>query len=468
MRQVVIEDLQNQTARARVGTTLRGKWVLEDLIGVGGMAAVYRGRHRNGSRVAVKILHPLLGQSEEIRRRFVHEGYVANKIDHPAVVRVHDDDADEDGLPFFVMELVEGETLADKVKDHYFGDEELLDVAEQVCEALAAAHGAGVVHRDLKPDNLLVDANGKIRVLDFGIARLLEEGNDRSTFSTRTGIAFGTPGFTAPEQALGKRRDIGPHTDLFALGSTLFYLATGEFIHAAESPQELLVLVATQPARSLLELAPNLSPEVTALVDRATRLAISERWPSAQAMLSAIRRVRRMRSSSPSINEADTLAPPPPSTQPQTERPVTVAAPQIALPETRVPEAPFRASLVPTRPSIVRRQRRKRSLAAVITACVLVAAASFMVTSTRATEPTTHVAAAAVVTETVAVSDQAPTHQPDQADPVVAPAVAPVAVAEAPHTPKVAPAMSPKAKHPSDIAKLLGKLADKSGKVNGN
>jgi serine/threonine-protein kinase len=453
----VIEELQNQTAAARVGTTLRGKWILEELIGVGGMAAVYRARHRNGSRVALKILHATLGQSEEIRRRFVHEGYVANKIDHPAVVRVHDDDTDENGLPFFVMDLVEGETLADKVKDHYFGDEELLDVAEQVCEALAAAHGAGVVHRDLKPDNLLVDANGKIRVLDFGIARLLEEGNEKSPFSTRTGIAFGTPGFTAPEQALGKRREIGPHTDLFALGSTLFYLATGEFIHEAETPQELLILVATQPARSLFDLAPHLSPEVTALVDRSTRLAIGDRWPSAHAMLSAIRRVRRMRSNRLSVESSPTM--PPPSAE-TTVRAVTMAKETPAvMPET------FRPSMMPTRPSIVRVQRRKRSFVAVASACAFVAAASFMVTSTRAKEPATHtLAAAAVETETVAVSDQAPEQEPDQAYPVEKPQVEAPPVSEAPRPRVVAPMTAKTKQQPRDVKKLLEKLADKINK----
>jgi len=260
MHEDVLEELQRRSAAARVRTTLRGKWLLEELLGVGGMAAVYRARHRNGAHVAVKILHAVLGESEDLRRRFVHEGYVANKIEHPAVVHAQDDDADDDGVPFFVMELVAGETLAEKIRDHCFGDEELLEVAEQLCSVLACAHAAGVVHRDLKPDNLIVDVRGKIHVLDFGIARLLEEG--ASSFATQTGICFGTPGFTAPEQALGPHRQIGPHTDLYALGATLFYLATGELVHAAETPQELLVRVATQPARSLLEVAPHVSPEV--------------------------------------------------------------------------------------------------------------------------------------------------------------------------------------------------------------
>ncbi|MGZ3449337.1 MAG: serine/threonine-protein kinase [Polyangiales bacterium] len=436
----MIEDLQTRTARARVGLILRGKWILEELLGVGGMAAVYRARHRNGASAALKILHPLFGESEEIRTRFAREGYVANKIHHPAVVRVHDDDVDDDGLPFFVMDLIEGQTLADKVRAAYFGDDELLEVAEQICDALAVAHDAGVVHRDLKPDNLLVDESGKIHVLDFGIARLLEDGTERSQFSTRTGIAFGTPGFSAPEQALGKRRDIGPHSDLFALGSTLFYLATGEFVHAAETPQELLVLVATQPARSLSELAPHLSPEVTAIVDRATRLSISERWSSASAMLTAVRRVRRMRA-----GESPHPLPTSPLSR-NTDGSMTLGA------QPRTERTTTRVSTLPARPSIVRR-RRKRSLAGVATAFTLVTATSFLVTGTHAHEPVRSVAAAAVVTDAPPATDQAPPSCPAELDPIDV-----VAEPKQPH--------APKSKTPTQLAKMLHELSHEARKAD--
>src|SRR5690349_4164486 len=102
----MLDSLVQQRAKARLGKTLRGKWLLEDLVGVGGMAAVYRALHRNGARVAVKMLHPILADNEELRRRFVGEGYAANRIKHPAVVSVHDDDTDDDGTPFLVMDFV--------------------------------------------------------------------------------------------------------------------------------------------------------------------------------------------------------------------------------------------------------------------------------------------------------------------------------------------------------------------------
>ncbi len=347
-------DVQ-EIAEARVGRTLRGKWHLDALVGIGGMAAVYRARHRNGACVALKILHPQMAVATELRRRFVREGYVANSIAHPAVVRVLDDDSDEHGLPFLVMDFVEGETLAAKVQRRRLGARELLDVGGQICDALRVAHAAGVVHRDLKPDNLLVEPDGRVRILDFGIARLVEPG---TRGGTQTGMTYGTPGFIAPEQALGHRARIGPATDLFALGATLFYLATGEFVHVGETPEELLVRVATVPARALAEVAPWISPEVAAIVDRATRMQIGDRWPSASAMLEAIEAARG--ASIPNVGsratEAETLAPPPPS------NPAPTIAPDPSEDDpSRTTESDLeRASRASVRPSFVERARRRR------------------------------------------------------------------------------------------------------------
>jgi hypothetical protein len=282
MAAVALEEI----ARARLGRTLKGKWRLERLIGVGGMAAVYAATHRNGAKVAIKMLHPTVSISETVRARFIREGYLANAVDHPNVVRVLDDDVDEsDGCAFLVMDLVVGATLADRGMARLLEEGELLAVAAQTLTVLVAAHEKGIVHRDLKPDNLFVDATGKVWVLDFGIARALE---DVTSSGTRTGVAFGTPGFMSPEQALGRKPQIGAATDLYSLGATLFALACGDYLHDAEAPEELVIFTATKQARSLGLLAPRLHPKVVAIIDRATRLAIADRWPSARAMLDAV------------------------------------------------------------------------------------------------------------------------------------------------------------------------------------
>jgi len=288
----MVDNIVEELARKRLGRTIKGKWRLDRLIGVGGMAAVYAATHRNGARVAIKMLHPTISASQTIRARFIREGYLANKVDHPGVVRVLDDDIDDnDQSAFLVMDLVIGTTLSDRGMERLLNDGEILDVADQVLQVLAAAHAQGIVHRDLKPDNLLVDINGKIHVLDFGIARLLDDATGGIS-STKTGTAFGTPGFMAPEQALGKTQLISARTDLYALGATLFALATGDFVHAAENPQELMVLVATQPARSLKDLAPHFSPEVVNIIDKSTRNSPDDRWASALAMLEEVRHVK--------------------------------------------------------------------------------------------------------------------------------------------------------------------------------
>jgi len=287
MADPVIEELSHK----RLGRTVKGKWRLDRLIGVGGMAAVYAATHRNGARVALKMLHATISASSTVRARFVREGYLANKVDHQGVVRVLDDDVDDsDGAAFLVMDLIEGVTLADRAMERLLDDGEVLDVAAQVLSVLTSAHDKGIVHRDLKPDNLLVDRDGKVHVLDFGIARMLDDAGWSS--ATKTGTAFGTPGFMAPEQAMGKTQLVSAQTDLYALGATLFALVCGDFVHAAENPQELMVLVATQEPRSLGELAPHMHPEVIAIIDRATRTRQEDRWASAREMLAAIERTR--------------------------------------------------------------------------------------------------------------------------------------------------------------------------------
>ena len=239
----------------RVGATLCGKYRLQRVLGVGGMAAVYAAVHRNGHTVAIKILHEGLATDPEIERLFRREAQLANKIGHPGVVPVIDDDVTEDGCVFLVMPLLQGETL--RARAERLGRKlpvaEVVVVAHAVLEVLAAAHAKKIVHRDVKPENIFLTSGGEIRVLDFGIGRFFETQDTAS--ATRSGRAIGTPAFMAPEQALGRQRDIDGQTDLWALGATMFALLSGRFVHEAESATEIAVLAATRPARPIAQVA---------------------------------------------------------------------------------------------------------------------------------------------------------------------------------------------------------------------
>src|SRR5690349_17446259 len=173
----------------RVGSTLKGKWRLERLIGVGGMASVYAATHRNGKRVAVKILHPELATRHDVRARFLQEGYAANSLEHRGAVSILDDEVDEEGMVFLVMDLIDGETVERRLKRKggRLEPEEVLAVAHELLDVLDAAHGRGIIHRDIKPENLMISRDGALKVLDFGIARLRES----AATVTRSGTALG-------------------------------------------------------------------------------------------------------------------------------------------------------------------------------------------------------------------------------------------------------------------------------------
>src|SRR5579864_4696037 len=223
-------------AAKRVGTTLKEKYLLEEVLAVGGMAAVYRGRHRNGNRVAVKVLHPSVCQQVVLRERFSREGCVANKVDHHGVVRVLDDDATEDGSVFLVMELLEGETLQKRWDraGHRLPYREVAEVGIRLLDVLAAAHNQGIVHRDIKPENLFLTRQGTLKVLDFGIARLRDLTGMGIGSATKTGHMLGTPAYMPPEQVVGRSEEINGQTDLWATGATMFALMSGKHVHEAE------------------------------------------------------------------------------------------------------------------------------------------------------------------------------------------------------------------------------------------
>jgi eukaryotic-like serine/threonine-protein kinase len=280
-------------AAQRVGTLLHGKYHLDSVLGVGGMATVFAATHRNRKRFAVKVLHPEFAVRSDVRTRFVREGYVANSVAHPGVVAVLDDDIDEAGAPFLVMELLEGVTVDAlcATSGSAIPVRESLAMVQQLLDVLEAAHQKSVIHRDIKPANLFILRDGQLKVLDFGIARLRDAGAGLK--STRQGALLGTPAFMAPEQALAMSEQIDARTDVWAVGATLFTMLSARFVHPGETARQIMIHAATQPARSIESIMPDLPASVVALVSHALAFERSERWPSAAAMRDAVVEVHR-------------------------------------------------------------------------------------------------------------------------------------------------------------------------------
>lgn len=279
-------------ARERLGQVLRDRWLLEKVIGVGGMAAVYQARHRNGARVAIKLLHAQVGDDQVVRERFLREAYLANSIEHPNVARVLDDDADPIIGPFIVMELLEGSSLLDRLeRGETFSPTQAMVIADQTLDVLSAAHRRGIVHRDLKPANLFISVGPNdepiVHVLDFGIARIIEDNQARLT---RTGVPLGTPAYMAPEQARGMGRHVDGRADLYALGATLFRTLAGRHVHIGVGADQI-VKVATERAPSLSVVAPHVPREVCMIVDRSLQFEIDRRYGSAEEMQTDVRAV---------------------------------------------------------------------------------------------------------------------------------------------------------------------------------
>jgi serine/threonine protein kinase len=274
-------------ARSRVGATIRGKWHLDALLGVGGMAAVFAASHRNGQRAALKILHTDFARDRIVCERFLREAYVSNKIGHPACVRVLDDDLTEEEEPFLVMELLEGETVREawKRSGRVMPVAEVLRIADTVLDCLVACHTIGVIHRDLKPANIFITAVGEVKVLDFGVAQMRSATSER----TAAGTALGTPAYMSPEQAMGLVDQLDGRADIFSVGAMIHALVTGQRINNGRTEQEALVMAATMPVASVARLAPHLPLPVVALVDKALAWDRRNRFDDARQMQAAVR-----------------------------------------------------------------------------------------------------------------------------------------------------------------------------------
>lgn len=302
----------------RVGKTVCGKWTLERLLGVGGVAAVYAARHRNGRRVAVKVLHPELSVDSRMRKRFLREGYVANKVEHPGAVAVLDDAVDEDGSVILVMELLDGETFESRCQrlGGQLPPAEALTIAHGLLDVLACAHEHEVLHRDVTPANVFITRQGQVKLLDFGIARMREPSGESITGSVPG--TLGTPGFMPPEQARGLWQELDARTDLWAVGAILYRALAGRSVHIGRTPSEILLAAMTKRAASLADTLTEAPDTLVALVDQALAFEPDQRFPSAKAFQQAVGAVYQSIAGKP-IEEA-VLAPPPAGATPAVDR----------------------------------------------------------------------------------------------------------------------------------------------------
>ncbi len=307
-----------------LGTTISGRYRLESRLGAGGMGVVYRARDRAGRALAVKILHAYLSTSDDMLRRFRREARAAARLRGPHAVRVFESGELPDGSLFIAMELVGGESISRRlIRTGWIEAGEGLELLAQLADGLAEAHAAGLVHRDLKPDNLLIepaeDAAGfRARILDFGIVKHLDAAQG-TVGQTVTGRVFGTPEFMSPEQARGDP-DLDHRSDIFSLGICAFLWWTGRLPWEGPNPQAVMLSRLTTDAPPLSEARPgrHFSPAVDALVARMLARSTADRIPSMEAVAAAARAAARQL-----VEPADSTATRPVEATPEPRRPPT-------------------------------------------------------------------------------------------------------------------------------------------------
>jgi eukaryotic-like serine/threonine-protein kinase len=250
----------------RIGTTLAGRYRIEDILGEGGMAIVYRAVHTLiGRKCAIKVMNHALARDRVVRERFRREAKAAQKLAHPNIIEIFDHGDTEDGSAYLVMELLEGESLGDVVERGPIPLSRALPILVQISRALSRAHDFEVIHRDMKPENVFLarDPNGGdlVKLLDFGIARSMQDSR-----LTGAGEVFGTPQYMAPERITSI--DAGPAADLYAMGVMAFEMLTGNLPFEAHDIPNYFIKHLKEPAPKLRSVSPNMPQSLEILIDR--------------------------------------------------------------------------------------------------------------------------------------------------------------------------------------------------------
>src|SRR5436189_811426 len=273
----------------RLRKALGSSYTIEGEIGRGGMGVVYQARDERLKRqVAIKVLPPELAFREEIRIRFLREAETAARLSHPHIVPIHSVGEGPEGLVYFVMAYVDGESLGARLKRRgRLPPEEVRRILMETADALGAGHALGIVHRDVKPDNILLEGSrGRTVLTDFGIAKALTSTSGPGTL-TATGVAIGTPHYMSPEQAAGDR-EIDGRSDIYSLGVVGYQMLAGELPFSAPTVPGLLLKQITERAPLVTEKCVDCPDDLAACVMRSLEKDPDDRWPTADALRRAL------------------------------------------------------------------------------------------------------------------------------------------------------------------------------------
>ncbi len=270
-----------------------GRYRLLEHIAEGGMGSVYVAEHKlSKKKLAIKVVHPYLCRGEQGVERFHREVSAAAEIDHPGIVQVYDAGQDDDGGFFMAMELLEGESLGDRLRHDWPGMATSVWILEGMLEPLAKAHAKGFIHRDLKPDNVFLakddEGRERVKILDFGLAREVEKSGP-----TRTGITFGTPEYMSPEQAMSARKVRSPG-DVWSAAVMLYELLSGEHPFTGETPNAVMANAIKEPLPSLAEKAPHVPAPLVEVIERALQKDPKDRPQTAGELLEELRAVTQV------------------------------------------------------------------------------------------------------------------------------------------------------------------------------
>ena len=271
---------------------------IEEILGKGGMGVVYRALDTKlQRRVALKILPEEFTSNADRRRRFLREARSAGSLTHPAIAQIYDVD-EVDGVTFMAMELVEGRTVSDLIAARELDVLAAVEIARQVAQGLQKAHEAGIVHRDIKSDNIMVTSDGHAKILDFGLAKLMEpEGagvdarSETMTMAgTQAGVVMGTVAFMSPEQA--RAQAVDHRSDIFSLGVVLYHMAAGQLPFSGNSPIDTMHAIAYEETRPVTQVRANLPTGLQRVISRCLRKRPEDRYDDARQLTEALKLVQ--------------------------------------------------------------------------------------------------------------------------------------------------------------------------------